>query len=155
MAEPTLAIGDPAPAFYARTDAGETISLDDFKGRKVVLFFYPKDDTPGCTKQACGFRDRFAEIEKRGAVVLGVSPDGEASHARFKKKYKLPFPLVVDENHAIAERYGVWGEKSMYGKKYMGIVRSHFVVDEEGRLADIRYQVDAALSPELALEHLK
>jgi peroxiredoxin Q/BCP len=154
MAEMALRIGDKAPAFRARTETGETVSLDDLKGKRVVLFFYPKDNTPGCTRQACGFRDLHAKMKERNAVVFGVSPDGEKSHASFKKKYRLSFPLLVDTDHAIAEKYGVWREKSMYGKKYMGIVRSHFVIDEEGRVADARVPVAAEESPVLALESL-
>jgi len=129
-------IGEPAPDFEALTDTGETVKLGDFRGRRVVLYFYPKDDTSGCTKQACGFRDSYPVIEEQNAVVLGVSPDGVTSHQKFKTKYDLPFTLLVDEEHTIAELYGVWGEKSMYGRKYMGIIRSHFVIDEAGKIAD-------------------
>lgn len=148
------AIGEMAPDFEALTDSGETVKLSDYRGKRVVLYFYPKDDTSGCTKQACGFRDRYPEIEEREAVVLGVSPDGQASHAKFRAKYDLPFTLLVDQDHAIAELYGVWGEKSMYGKKYMGIVRSHFVIDAEGKIADVRFKVRPADSPVLAIEAL-
>lgn len=136
-----LRVGDPAPDFTALTDAGNTVSLADFRGKRVVLYFYPKDDTPGCTKQACSFRDSYAEIEERNAVVLGVSPDGQKAHQKFKTKYDLPFTLLVDEDHAISEAYGVWVEKSMYGKKYMGVARSHFVIDEEGKLVGVHYNV--------------
>ena len=137
------------------TDTGETVKLSDYRGQRVVLYFYPKDDTSGCTKQACGFRDSYPVIEEQNAVVLGVSPDGVASHQKFKAKHDLPFALLVDEDHSIAEVYGVWGEKSMYGRKYMGIIRSHFVVDEEGRIVDVRRKVSPADSIKLAVEALE
>ena len=126
-------VGDVAPEFSAVTDSGATLKLSDLRGKRVVLYFYPKDDTPGCTTQACGFRDNYVTIEEKNAVVLGVSPDGVKSHQKFKTKFNLPFTLMADEDHAIAEAYGVWVEKSMYGKKYMGIERSHFVIDEAGQ----------------------
>jgi peroxiredoxin Q/BCP len=148
-------IGEPAPDFEALTDTGETVKLSDFRGRRVVLYFYPKDDTSGCTKQACGFRDNYPVIEEQNAVVLGVSPDGVTSHQKFKTKYDLPFALLVDEEHAIAELYGVWGEKSMYGRKYMGIIRSHFVIDEAGKIADARVKVSPDDSVKLALQMLE
>jgi len=127
--------GKPAPDFSLTSDTGETISLASLRGKPVVLYFYPKDDTPGCTVQACGIRDSWGEFERRGAVVLGVSPDGVASHAKFKQKYGLPFPLLADTGHEVAEAYGVWVEKSMLGKKYMGIERSTFVIAPDGTLA--------------------
>ncbi|MCO6451322.1 MAG: thioredoxin-dependent thiol peroxidase [Caldilineales bacterium] len=136
-----LSIGDVAPPFTAQTDAGAQIRLEDFRGRRVILYFYPKDDTPGCTTQACGFRDNYLDIEEKNAIVLGVSPDNVKSHQKFRTKYNLPFTLVADEDHSIADAYGVWGEKSTFGKKYMGIIRSHFVIDEEGRLADVQYKI--------------
>jgi len=148
-------IGEPAPDFEALTDTGETVKLGDFRGRRVVLYFYPKDDTSGCTKQACGFRDSYPVIEEQNAVVLGVSPDGVTSHQKFKTKYDLPFTLLVDEEHTIAELYGVWGEKSMYGRKYMGIIRSHFVIDEAGKIADARVKVSPDDSVKLALQLLE
>ncbi len=154
MAVKVLRVGDPAPAFTAKSDAGESVSLAGLKGKRVVLYFYPKDDTPGCTKQACGFRDLHRELKGKNAVVLGVSPDDEKSHANFRKKYELPFPLLVDADHSIAEKYGVWQEKNLYGKKSMGVVRSHFVIDENGRIQDIRLKVDAEKSPSLALDSL-
>jgi thioredoxin-dependent peroxiredoxin len=117
------------------SDTGEDVTLSDLRGRPVVLYFYPKDDTPGCTTQACSFRDTYGEFEQRGAVVLGVSPDPESSHARFKAKHDLPFTLLADPEHEVAERYGVWVEKNSYGKKSMGIKRSTFVIDEEGNVA--------------------
>ena len=129
MTEP-LKTGDAAPDFTTTTDEGKTVKLSDYQGKRVVLYFYPKDDTPGCTTQACGFRDHYVEIEEKNAVVLGVSPDNAQSHQKFKTKFNLPFTLLVDEDHAIAEAYGVWGEKTNYGKTYMGIIRSHFVIDE-------------------------
>jgi peroxiredoxin Q/BCP len=146
--------GDPAPDFEALTDQDERIRLADFKGKKVILYFYPKDNTSGCTTQACLFRDHYPEIEERNAVVLGVSPDGVKSHQRFKSKYDLPFSLLVDAEHGIAERYGAWGEKSMYGKKYMGVIRSHFVIDEEGTLLDVHYKVSPKNSAPEAMELL-
>jgi len=129
-----LNLGDKAPPFSLPSDEGGTVRLADLKGRKVVLYFYPKDDTSGCTTEACEFRDSWAAVKAAGAVVLGVSPDGIASHQKFRKKYKLPFPLLADEDHAVAEQYGAWGEKSMYGRKYRGILRSTFIIDEAGRL---------------------
>jgi peroxiredoxin Q/BCP len=129
--------GAKAPAFSLPSDDGGTVALKDLKGRKVVLYFYPKDDTSGCTAEACEFRDRWAAVQKKGAVVLGVSPDGVKSHGKFKEKYDLPFPLLADEDHAVAEAYGVWGEKSMYGRKYFGILRTTFVIDEAGRVAKV------------------
>ena len=132
-----LRAGDKAPAFTLDADGGATISLKQFKGRKVVLYFYPKDDTSGCTTEACGFRDNWKAVQAQGAVVLGVSPDSTASHDRFKTKYRLPFPLLADPDHAVAEAYGAWGEKSMYGRKYQGILRSTFIVDEDGRIAAV------------------
>ena len=154
MAKRTLKVGDSAPDFEAFSDSGKKIKLSDFRGKQVVLYFYPKDSTPGCTTQACGFRDSYPTIEKRKGVVLGVSPDNVASHQKFKTNQKLPFTLLVDTDHAIAERYGVWGEKSMYGKKYMGIIRSHFVIDEKGKIIDAQVKVSPADSVKRALEAL-
>jgi peroxiredoxin Q/BCP len=152
MSSKQLEIGDTAPDFKALADSGETIKLSDYRGKKVVLYFYPKDDTPGCTKQACGFRDEAATIDESNAVVLGVSPDGEASHVKFRDKYQLGFPLLVDEDHSIAESYGVWGEKKMYGRSYMGIIRSHFVIDEKGKILDAQVKVSPANSIKFALK---
>jgi peroxiredoxin Q/BCP len=134
--------GEPAPDFTLTSDAGETVRLSDLRGKPVVLYFYPKDDTPGCTRQACDIRDAWGEFERAGAVVLGVSPDGEASHAKFKAKYELPFPLLADTDHSVSEAYGVWGEKSFAGRKYMGVERSTFVVDADGNVARIMRKVD-------------
>jgi thioredoxin-dependent peroxiredoxin len=127
--------GKPAPDFELASDTGERVKLSDFRGTPVVLYFYPKDDTPGCTAQACAIRDAWSEFEAHGAVVLGVSPDTVASHARFRDKYDLPFTLLADPEHEVAETYGVWTEKSMAGKTYMGIERSTFVIDATGNVA--------------------
>jgi len=147
-----LQVGDLAPDFQAMNDAGELVQLSDFRGKKVILYFYPKDNTSGCTKQAVGFKENYDAIEAANAVVLGVSPDSVASHVKFKTKYDLPFQLLVDADHAVAEQYGVWGEKNMYGRKYFGIKRSHFVIDEAGKLIDVRYNVRPAKSVEYALK---
>jgi peroxiredoxin Q/BCP len=149
-----LQVGDLAPDFSLTSDTGATVRLSDLRGKRVVLYFYPKDDTSGCTTQACGFRDAYPVIEEKNAVVLGVSPDGVKSHQKFKTKYNLPFTLLVDEEHHVAEAYGVWQQKSMYGKTYMGIVRSHFVIDEQGRLADVQVKVSPTDSVEKALQAL-
>ncbi len=133
--------GKPAPDFELKTDAGESVKLSDFRGKPVVLYFYPKDDTPGCTKQACGIRDSYGEFERRGAVVLGVSPDKETSHVKFKEKYGLPFTLLADPEHAVAEEYGTWVKKNFAGKKYMGIERSTFLIDSEGKVAKVMRRV--------------
>jgi thioredoxin-dependent peroxiredoxin len=126
--------GKPAPDFELTSDKGERVKLSDFRGKPVVLYFYPKDDTPGCTKQACGIRDEYGEFQKRDAVVLGVSPDTEESHVKFRDKYQLPFTLLADPEHEVADAYGVWGEKKFAGKTYMGINRSTFVIDAEGKV---------------------
>jgi len=126
--------GQQAPDFELASDAGERVRLSDLRGKPVVLYFYPKDDTPGCTKQACGIRDAWGEYRARGAVVLGVSPDDEASHVKFKEKYSLPFTLLADPDHAVATEYGAWGEKKNYGKTYEGIIRSTFVIGPDGTL---------------------
>ena len=133
--------GKPAPDFSLTSDTGETISLASLRGKPVVLYFYPKDDTPGCTVQACSIRDSWGEFERRGAVVLGVSPDGVTSHVKFKQKYGLPFPLLADTGHEVAEAYGVWVEKSMLGKKYMGIERSTFVIAPDGTVVKVMRKV--------------
>ena len=136
-----LKAGDKAPDFTGTDDQGQTVALKDFPGKKVVLYFYPKDNTPGCTKEACDFRDSMADLSQKGVVVLGVSPDSVSSHQKFKAKFSLPFGLLSDGDHAIAEAYGTWQEKSMYGRKYMGIVRSTFVIDEEGNIAEVHGKV--------------
>jgi peroxiredoxin Q/BCP len=135
------AVGEIAPDFTLTADDGTQVTLSQLRGKKVILYFYPKDDTSGCTTQACGFRDSYPLITEKNAVVLGVSPDGEASHRTFKTKYNLPFTLLVDDQHTVAQVYGIWAEKSMYGKTHWGIVRSHFVIDEEGRIAEAAVKV--------------
>jgi peroxiredoxin Q/BCP len=132
-----LKVGQKAPDFTVLNDAGEKVKLSDFKGKKVVLYFYPKDDTPGCTTEACAFRDGFAEIKKHGAVILGVSTDSVESHQKFKSKFDLNFPLLADTDKKIVEAYGTWKEKSMYGKKYMGIERTTFIIDPQGKISHI------------------
>ncbi|MGQ0703747.1 MAG: thioredoxin-dependent thiol peroxidase [Gemmatimonadales bacterium] len=132
-----LSSGDAAPQFALASDTGETIRLEDLRGRKVVLYFYPKDDTPGCTTEACEFRDQWEEVRRTGAALFGVSPDSVQSHQRFKQKYRLPFPLLADPDHRVAEAYGAWGEKVRYGKKAMGLLRSTFVIDEGGRISRV------------------
>ncbi len=132
-----LNIGDPAPDFSLPADGGGRVALQEFRGRKLVLYFYPKDDTPGCTTEAQAFRDAFDEFDRSDAVILGVSPDKPARHDRFKAKHGLPFRLGSDEDHSAAEAYGVWVEKRMYGRVHMGIERSTFLIDEEGRIAGI------------------
>jgi len=127
--------GQQAPDFELTSDAGETVKLSDLRGKPVVLYFYPKDDTPGCTAQACGIRDAWGEFERAGAIVLGVSPDDERSHVKFKEKYDLPFALLADTEHETAEEYGVWVEKNYAGKTYMGVQRSTFVIDADGYVA--------------------
>jgi peroxiredoxin Q/BCP len=129
--------GTQAPNFTLEADDGQTVSLADYRGQNVVLYFYPKDDTPGCTTEACNFRDDYSEIAAAGAVVVGVSPDPVNSHVKFKGKYGLPFPLLSDPDHVVAELYGAWGEKKMYGKSYMGIIRSTFVIDGKGKIAQV------------------
>ena len=133
--------GKPAPDFELVSDSGETVTLSSLRGSPIVLYFYPKDDTPGCTAQACGIRDAWGEFERAGAVVLGVSPDDEASHAKFKQKYELPFPLLADTDHSVSEAYGVWGEKNLYGKTYWGVERSTFVIDADGNVAKVMRKV--------------
>lgn len=132
-----LNVGDKAPDFSAPGSGGGTVALSDFKGQYVVLYFYPRDDTPGCTKEACSFRDEFAALKKKGAVVLGVSTDPVKAHDKFVEKYKLPFTLLADENHAIVEAYGVWGEKSFMGRKYHGTHRVTFLIGPDGRIQKI------------------
>ncbi|MBV8718978.1 MAG: peroxiredoxin [Chloroflexi bacterium] len=139
-----LKVGDPAPDFDMLSDQGARVKLSEQRGKRVVLYFYPKDDTPGCTRQACGLRDNYARIESGNAVVFGVSPDDQASHQAFKEKFNLPFPLLVDEGHKVAEAYSVWGEQQRN-------VRSHFVIDENGKLADVQVQVTPEESVERAL----
>lgn len=149
MAE--LQAGDVAPDFALPSDAGTTVRLSDFRGKRVVLYFYPADDTPGCTTQACGFRDAYPQIEEQNAVVLGISPDGVESHRKFKSKFDLPFILLADEDHAVADLYGVWGEKTMFGNTFMGVIRSHFVIDEAGKIVDAHVKISPEESVAAAL----
>jgi peroxiredoxin Q/BCP len=150
----TLDVGDLAPDFELPDEQSRPVKLSDFRGRRAILYFYPKDDTPGCTTQACGFRDAYPRIEDRNAVVIGVSPDGAKSHQRFKTKHNLPFVLLSDVDHAVAEAYGVWGAKTMFGNLVVGVIRSHFVVDENGRLIDVQTKVKAVDSVQRALHSL-
>ncbi|GIU87628.1 MAG: peroxiredoxin [Acidimicrobiia bacterium] len=136
-----LSIGDRAPAFALKDQDGNTVRLSHFKGRPVVVYFYPKADTPGCTQQSCNLRDAFPQLKKLKAAVVGISPDAPAKQKRFDEKYGLGFPLLADEDHAVAQKWGAWGERSMYGRKFMGIVRSAFVVDPQGRIAGAFYKV--------------
>ena len=137
-----LKTGDKAPDFKLKSDSGETFTLKDFRGKKVVLYFYPKDMTSGCTAEACDFRDNIKKIEKKNTVVIGVSADSIDSHKKFKDKYELPFTLLSDESKKMLNDYGVWKEKSMYGKKYMGIVRTTFLIDEKGRIEKVWEKVN-------------
>jgi thioredoxin-dependent peroxiredoxin len=146
--------GDPAPDFELESDEGGTVRLSELRGKPVVLYFYPKDNTPGCTKQACGFRDAFREYQERGAIVLGVSPDDAASHRKFKERYELPFTLLVDSEHEVADAYGAWGEKSFAGRNYMGVIRSTFVIDPDGNVARAMHGVNAERNPTEVLEAL-
>jgi peroxiredoxin Q/BCP len=139
-----LSIGDPAPDFVLPSDSGKAVTLSEFRGRRVILYFYPKDDTPGCTTQACGFRDHYPEITERNAVVLGISPDGVESHRRFKTRHGLPFLLLADSDHSVAKSYGAWSG--------LRLIRSHFVIDEHGNLADIRIRIDPEESVAEALK---
>ena len=147
--------GKPAPEFELKADSGETVKLSDLRGKQVVLYFYPKDDTPGCTAQARGIRDVYGEFEREGAVVLGISPDGEASHAKFKKKFDLPFTLLADEGHHVADEYGVWNEKKFAGRTYMGVSRSTFVIAEDGTVKKILSNVKPATHADDVLETLR
>jgi peroxiredoxin Q/BCP len=138
---PTLAPGDRAPAFTLVDQRGKKVKLSDLKGRKVVVYFYPKADTPGCTAQSCALRDAEPDLKKLKTTVLGISPDAPERQKKFDEKYGLGFTLLADEDHAVAEKWGVWGEKTLYGRKFMGIVRSAFVVDEAGKIAAAFYKV--------------
>ena len=137
-----LKIGDKAPAFKAKNESNELVSLTQYKGKKLVLYFYPKDDTPGCTAEACDLRDNYQTFISKGYEILGVSPDTAAKHQKFIAKYELPFSLLADEENAVALAYGTWGEKSMYGKKYMGMIRTTFVINEKGIIENIIEKVD-------------
>jgi peroxiredoxin Q/BCP len=132
-----IALNSPAPDFELKDETGVVRRLADYSGKEIVLYFYPADDTPGCTKEACAFRDDYSAYTNSGVTILGVSPDSPESHVKFKQKYGLPFPLLADENHAVCERYNVWGEKSMMGKKYMGVIRTTFIIDASGNIKKI------------------
>ena len=147
--------GAPAPDFELASDAGTPVRLSTLRGQPVVLYFYPKDETPGCTTQACGIRDAYDAFREKGAVVLGVSPDDEASHVRFKEKHRLPFTLLADPNHEAAESYGVWVEKNAYGQKKMGIERSTFVIDPEGKVAKVMRRVKPETHAQDVLEAIQ
>ena len=147
--------GKPAPDFELQSDSGETVKLSDLRGKQVVLYFYPKDDTPGCTTQACGIRDVYGEFEREGAVVLGVSPDDERSHVKFRQKFDLPFTLLADVDHTVADEYGVWGQKSFAGKKYMGVSRSTFVIGEDGSVKRVMHDVKPATHADEVLATLR
>jgi peroxiredoxin Q/BCP len=147
--------GKPAPDFELVSDEGERVRLSSFRGKPVVLYFYPRDDTPGCTTEACGIRDVYGELRKTGAVVLGVSPDTQASHTKFKAKYELPFTLLADPEHEAAENYDVWVEKRKYGKTYMGIERSTFLIDEAGNVARVMRRVNPQTHADEVLAELK
>jgi len=139
-----LEVGGIAPEFTSKDQDGKEVRLSDYKGKKVILYFYPKDDTPGCTTQACNLRDNYEVLQSKGYQVLGVSVDNEKSHVKFIKKFNLPFPLLADTEHAIVEAYGVWVEKSMYGRTYMGTARTTFVIDEAGVIQEIFQKIDTA-----------
>jgi len=146
--------GQEAPDFELTSDEGERVKLSQFRGKPVVLYFYPKDDTPGCTTQACGIRDSYDDFGQRGAVVLGVSPDDESSHVKFKQKYGLPFTLLADPEHTVSELYGVWGEKKYMGRTYMGVERSTFVIDSDGRISKVMRKVKPDTHVERVLQAL-
>ena len=146
-----LQVGDTAPDFALTADDGSEVSLSDYRGRKVVVYFYPKANTSGCTKQACAVRDVYGDIDAGGAVVLGISPDGPPALVKFREKYNLPFPLLSDPDHQVAEAYGAWGEKKMYGRTYEGIIRSHFAVDGDGRITELEIKVKPETTADLAL----
>ena len=150
----TLQPGDPAPGFALPDQHGKTVRLSDLRGRRVVLYFYPKADTPGCTTQACSLRDARPDLERAEAVVLGISPDKPSAQARFDEKYTLGFPLLSDPDHATAEAYGAWGERSMYGRRYMGIIRSAFLIDEKGKIEQAWYKVSPKDTAQVALKSL-
>jgi peroxiredoxin Q/BCP len=153
--ELSLKVGDVAPAFELPATDGSVVQLSDLVGKHVILYFYPKDDTPGCTKEACAFRDQSEAFKKLGAVVLGVSTDSSASHAKFRDKYSLNFPLLADESHEVSEKYGAWREKNMYGKKSMGIQRSTYLIDAKGKVARVWKKVSVDGHDAAVLEALQ
>jgi peroxiredoxin Q/BCP len=140
----TISIGMPAPEFALADETNTTRHLADYRGQKVVLYFYPKDDTPGCTTEACNFRDDYSEFMKAGVIILGVSPDSPESHRKFKTKFQLPFPLLADEKHEVCEAYGAWGKKQNYGREYMGVLRTTYIIDEAGNILKIFQNVKPA-----------
>lgn len=148
----TLQAGDLAPVFTAKNQNGETVSLTDFKGKKVILYFYPKDNTPGCTAEACDFRDNYQSLTGKGFEVIGVSTDDEKSHKKFESKFELPFTLIADTEKTIVESYGVWVEKSLYGKSYMGTSRKTFLIDEDGKIITVIDKVDTKAPSKQLLE---
>ncbi|MCS6816250.1 MAG: thioredoxin-dependent thiol peroxidase [Blastocatellia bacterium] len=150
-----LRVGDPAPDFALPDQKGETRRLSDFRGRWVVLYFYPKDNTPGCTKEACGFRDRFPEFQRRGIAIIGISTDSVRSHEKFAEKYALPFPLLADDEKAVVRAYGVWGQKSFMGRTTMGTHRISFLIDPEGRIAKVYEKVKPETHAEEVLRDLE
>lgn len=147
--------GDKAPNFTAKDQNGKTVSLSDFKGKKVILYFYPKDDTPGCTAEACSFRDNYQSMIAKGFEVIGISTDNEKSHKKFETKYSLPFTLIADPDRGIVEGYGVWVEKNMYGRKYMGTARKTFLIDENGVIDKIIDKVDSKNSSQQVMDLLR
>jgi len=149
-----VTVGQPAPDFALVSDTGETVRLSDLRGKPVVVYFYPKDDTSGCTTQACEIRDSWDEFIRAGARVFGISPDGTESHVKFREKFSLPFPLLSDEDHAVAEKYGAWGEKVRYGKTSIGLIRSGFVIDADGNVAAAKLNVKADKHRQWALDEL-
>ena len=147
--------GDKAPDFTAKDQNGNTVSLSDFKGKNVILYFYPKDDTPGCTAEACSFRDNYQSLLGKGFAVIGVSTDNEKSHKKFEKKYNLPFPLIADPDRKIVEEYGLWAEKSMFGRKYMGTLRTTFLIDPNGIISKVIDKVDTENSSQQVIDLLQ
>jgi thioredoxin-dependent peroxiredoxin len=150
-----ISVNEPAPDFILADETGTPRSLSDYRGKPVILYFYPKDDTPGCTKEACNFRDDYSAYEEAGVVILGVSPDSPKSHTKFKNKYHLPFTLLSDEDHKVAEKYGVWGPKKFMGREYEGILRTTFLIDAEGNLRQVFENVKPADHSVEVLQALK